>query len=114
MTTVYVLTADSGDSLAGDASLMTFSSGRSSPSERICTTNLRLWRTREMGTAVGPERRSHHLSSSASTFVQRSYPRHRRLPLDVPLRGRRRESRGPQIARDPISPVIHRLASGRT
>jgi hypothetical protein len=39
MTTVYVLTVGSGDSLAGDASLMTFSSGRSSPLERIYTTS---------------------------------------------------------------------------
>ena len=38
-TTVYVLTAGSGDSLAGDASLMAFSSGRSSPLERIDTTS---------------------------------------------------------------------------
>ena len=60
MTTVYVLTADSGDSLAGDASLMTFSSGRSSPSERIYTTNLRQWRypgdgrSRRFRTALPP------------------------------------------------------------
>ena len=37
--TVYALTAGSGDNLAGDASLMTFSSGRSSPLERIYTTS---------------------------------------------------------------------------
>ncbi len=35
MTTAYVLTAGSGDSLAGNASLMTCSSGRSSPPARI-------------------------------------------------------------------------------
>ena len=44
-----------GNSLADHASLMIFSSGRSSPLERIYTTNLSQSRTRETGTAVGPE-----------------------------------------------------------